>query len=362
MDRVVGLGGEEAPPPPPPPAYGVTSFTREQKQADQSGQFSAPATAPSELPPFRPQDPPSALLGRSITRLQTPPNWLLDAPSLKPPLPPRISAGMGLEGALREAIRLRLDGKRASADTELVRKAQSALRLGQKDSPFAALYLREVNIEPLFRFSAAKVLKEQLRVEVEVDDMTASIDPRITGALLELRLPFEVIDHLGEARRRLAATRLFSALLEAGFAPDNNWQEALESSDAAVELANIAAGDAREQLEEGFQTFTALPEEARLRRLAYLAEATMHLEQLGRLPQGIEPAWLQGPESRECHDREMSFVQALTAEQIPQKVSALAKSELGIEEGTVPEDSEQDLFIHLRCVECSKEKLLLQSP
>lgn len=358
LDRVNGIGGEEAPPPPPPPAYGLTSFTREQRQ---NAEQNAADARMAELPPFRPQDSASALFARAVETLGAPPAWVLDSPSLKPTLPARSTTQLGLESAYREAVRLRLDGKRATPDTELIRKAQSSLRLGSKDAHFAAMYLRELGVGPAFRFSAAPALKSMFRSEIEVDDLTAAIDPRITGALLELQLPFEVVEHVHEARRRLSATRLFTALIEAGFNPDNNWQEALESVEAGVELAN-QVGDDRTILEEAFRTFYALPEEARVRRLGYLAESTGNLEQLARLPDGVEPPWLQGPESRECHDREMRFVQSLSAEQIPQKVAALAAAELGVPEGTVPEDSEHDLFIHLRCSECGKEKLLLQSP
>jgi hypothetical protein len=243
-----------------------------------------------------------------------------------------------------------------------VERAQRALRLGAKDANLAAMYLREVGVLPAFRFSAAQVLKGLLREELEVDDVTGSVDPRTTGALLELRLPHDVVEHAHEVRRRLSATQLYTALLEAGFNPDNNWDEALESSEAAMELAQLATGDNREALLEGFQVFAALPEEARLRRLAYLAEALSHLELIGRLPEGMEPAWLTGPETRECHDREMTYVQSLRAEDIPRKVAALAHAELGVPEGQVPEESEEDLFIHLRCETCGKEKLIVQSP
>jgi len=124
----------------------------------------------------------------------------------------------------------------------------------------------------------------------------------------------------------------------------------------------VASGGDREALAQSFSAFAALPDEARLRRLAYLAEATAHLELLARLPDGVEPPWISGPETRECHEREMALVQWLRADEIPAKVPALALAELGIPEGTVPEDSEQDLFIHLRCPVCGKEKLLMQSP
>ena len=33
-------------------------------------------------------------------------------------------------------------------------------------------------------------------------------------------------------------------------------------------------------------------------------------------PEGMEPAWLNGPETRECHEREMTYVQALRAQDI----------------------------------------------
>jgi hypothetical protein len=362
MDRVVGLDGEEAPPPPPPPAHGITSFTREQKAAHGS-LFQTLADVQGQEPiPFRPQDAAGTLLFRGLKRMAAPPLWALDAPEQQPPVPPHTTGGNSLESLLREAVKTRLEGARPATDPEGVQRAQKALRLGSKEAAFAAMYLREVGAEPLFRFSAEKGLKDALRAELDVDDLTGSVDPRITGALLELRLPNDTAESMGEVRRRLAAVRLFSALLEAGFVPDNNWEEALDASEPALELAAVATGNDRAALGEAFSTFTALPEEGRLRRLAYLAEAAHHLEELSRLPAGTEPAWLQGPETRECHDREMHFVQALTAHEIPQKVAELAAQELGVPSGTVPEDSEDDLFIHLRCPTCGKEKLLVQSP
>src|SRR5438132_3803183 len=71
MDRVVGLNGEEAPPPPPPPAHGITSFTREQRSAA----MVEPLLGLDEPPPFKPQDPPSALLLRGLKKLGAPPFW-----------------------------------------------------------------------------------------------------------------------------------------------------------------------------------------------------------------------------------------------------------------------------------------------
>ncbi|MFY2563920.1 pentapeptide repeat-containing protein [Corallococcus terminator] len=364
MDRVVGLDGEEAPPPPPPPAQGITAFTREQREKALGVQAAALMMGePSEeLPPFKPQDPPGSLFFRGLKRLAMPPLWVLDVPGLRPLVPQRMPPGSSLETLYREAVKTRLENKKPSADPGVVEKAQKALRMGAKDAAVSAMYLREVGVLPLARFSAAKVLKAALREEVDVDDLTGSIDPRTTGALLELRLTHDVVEHLQEARRRLAATQLYTSLLEAGFNPDNNWDEALESSEAALELAHLATGDNRDALFEGFQVFSALPEEARLRRLAYLAESVSNLELVSRLPEGMEPAWLHGPETRECHEREMTYVQSLKAEEIPTKVAALAKAELGVPEGSVPEESDGDLFIHLRCDVCGKEKLIVQSP
>jgi hypothetical protein len=360
MDRVIGMDGEEAPPPPPPPAQGVTSFTREQR-AEVLGISSNSEEPSNELPPFRPQDPPSALLFRGLKRLPQPPPWVLDVPGLRPPTPQRLAAGTSLESFFRDAVKTRLEGRPLLADQTAVARAQQSLKMGAQDAALASSYLREVNVAPLWRFSAAQVLKDLLRADVEVEDLTGQIDPRVTGALLELRLPVDVVEHLGEARRRLAAVQLFSALLEAGFAPDNNWEEAVDSIDVSQELAHLAGNGDREALQESFLTYISLPDEVRLRRLAYIAEAVAHLEVLSRLPEGVEPQWISGPEYRECDEREMTMVQTLTANDIPNKVPALAQAELGIPEGTVPEDSETDLFVHLRCDVCGKEKLLMQS-
>lgn len=358
LDRVVGLNGEEPPPPPPPPAHGITSFTREQRAAAEAAAVEAAQPA-EELPPFRPQDPPSALLFRGLKKL-APPAWVLDVPGLRPPPPGRLTSGSGLESLLREAVKVRLENRRPAADPSAVERAQKALRIGGKDAAFAALYLKEVGVEPAFRFSAAKGLAEQLRAEVEVDDLTGQIDPRIAGALLALELPREGAEYLGEARRRLSAAQLFSALLEAGFHPENNWEEALESSEAALDLASLATGEQREELADAFRAFAGLPDESRLRRLAYLAESSAHLDALSRLPAEVEPAWLTGPEVRECHDQEMKLVSAMRAEDIPQRVPELGKTELGIEPGTVPEDSENDLYLHVRCAVCGNERLFVQ--
>ncbi len=358
LDRVIGLDGEEAPPPPPPPVHGVTSFTREQRTAAESMFGGAPTG--NEPPPFRPQDSAGSLVFRALKDL-TPPLWALDVPGLRLPTPSRLTSGSSLESQLRDVVKARLDGRPATTDPATEGKAHQALRMGAKDAALAALYLKEIGVDPHFRFSAAKALRAELRRELEVDDPTGQVDPRTAGALLTLSLTHEAPEFLGEVRRRLAAAQLFQALLEAGFTPENNWEEAVDASEAAIELT-ATAGLEREALGEAFGDFTNLPDEVRFRRLAYLGEAAISLEQLARLPEGTEPAWLTGPEYRECHDREMEFVQALTAEQIPQKVPELAETELSVPKGTIPEDSDSDLFLHFRCSVCGKEKLLVQSP
>jgi hypothetical protein len=356
LDRVVGLNGE-APPPPPPPAHGVTSFTREQRLHAET----VAAEQVIEHLPYRPQDPPGTLLVRGLGAMGAVPLWVLDVPGLRPPVPQQPAAGSSLESLYREAVRARLEGRRPISDQEAVKRAQRALQLGAKDAAVAAMYLRELGEAPLFRFSAAKALKAALREELDVEDATGAVDPRTTGALLGLKLPHEVTEQLGEVRRRLAAAQLFSALLEAGFTPEHNWEEAMESADSAMDLATVAAGEDRGELSEALRSFAGLPLEARLRRLAYLAESSAHLAELSRLSAEIEPGWLNGPEARECHEREMALVQALGAEEIPAKVAELAQAELGIEPGTVPEDSERDLFVHFRCEVCGKERLVMQS-
>jgi hypothetical protein len=338
--------------------HGITSFTREQRAAAEAQLSAAPLVEP---PPFRPQDPPSALFFRGQKTLGLPPSWVLDAPSLRPTVPSKLPPGVSLETLYRDAVKARLEGGHPTADAEAVKRAQNAVKLGSKDAAPAALYLREVGVEPLYRFSAAKALKQALQQEVDVDDLTASIDPRLTGALLALQLPHEGMEHYPEVRRRAAATQLFTSLLEAGFTPEHNWQEALDASEAALDLAQ-QVNLSREELEEAYRTFAALPDEARLRRLAYLCEAASNLDQLSRLPEAVEPRWLTEPEYREHDDREMAFVEALKAADIPSRVAELAQTELGIPAGTVPEDSEEDLFIHLRCAVCGMEKLLVQSP
>lgn len=370
MDRVTGLDGQPAPAPPPPPAVGITSFTREQRTAMER-QKDATARGEDgpvfdehgqELPEFRPQDTPTQLLSREIRKLESIPLWVLDVPGLRPPSPTASSSGNTLETAAREAVRQRIEGRKAQSDPGLSAKAQQALRLANRDAAFAAVYLRETDQEALFRFSAAKFLRDALKAELDIDDPTASVDPRVTSAMWSLKLTFEAGEALNEVKRRLAGTQLFTSLLEAGFNPDNNWEEALDSSEAAQDLLATAGGD-RKALGEAFSAFANLPLEARLRRLAYLGEAAFHLDQLTRITpmEGAEPEWLTGPEYREDHDREMQLVQVLKAADIPTRVAELAATELGIPAGTVPEDSDDDLFLHVKCTVCGKEKLIVQS-
>lgn len=362
LDRCQGLEEDESPPKPPAPQVGVTSFTKEQRTAQLSEQLAEASESPTEFLPFRPQDSAATLLGRLLRALGTTPVWTLDVPGLKLPLPARLTPGSQLESLVRDCVKSRMEGRKPVADSGAVERAQTALRLGNKDAAFAALYLKEVATKPRFRFAAAVGLRRALKADLDVDDLTAQVDPRVTGALLELRLTQDIAEPLGEVRRRLAAAQLFTALLEAGFQPDTNWEEAIEGTEGALDLAVLAFAADKTQRAEAFSIFAALPEEVRARRLAYLAEALAHLEMLQRLPAALEPTWVQAPEYRECHDQEMNFVNSLSAQDIPVKAAALAEGELGIPQGEMPEDSEHDLFLHFRCEACGKEKLVVQSP
>lgn len=275
MDRVTGLDGEDAPPPPPPPAVGVTSFTREQRAQVMGG---APQAPESDLPPFRPGDAPGTILFRGLKHVANPPAWVLDVPGLRPPLPVRMPPGSSLEALYREAVKTRLEGRRPVPDMQAVEKAKQVIADGGGDAAVAVMYLREVGEEILPSEAAVDGLNADLREAVEVEDPTADVDPRVTGALSELKATAEALDLLGELRMKLAAVQLFMSLMEAGFMPDNNWEEAVDSQEASQDLAHIAGGGNREQLVEAFKAFAELPDDVRLRRLAYLAEATAHVE------------------------------------------------------------------------------------
>jgi hypothetical protein len=275
MDRVVGLNGEEAAPPPPPPAVGITSFTREQRAAA----MAAMAPPENELPPFRPTDTPAAMVFRVMKHISNPPLWVLDVPGLRLPLPARMVPGTSLESLYREAVKTRMEGRRPVPDNQAVEKAKKVVADGSSETALAVMYLREVDVQPVASEAAIATLAEDLGRAVEIEDPTGDVDPRVTGALLELRGAADALEHLGELRMRLAACQLFTSLLEAGFSPENNWEEAADSPDAQ-DLAHVATNGNRGILKEAFNAFCALPEEVRLRRLAYLAEATAHVEAL----------------------------------------------------------------------------------
>ncbi len=285
MDRVVGLDGEVAPPPPPPPAVGITSFTREQRAAAMAAQ-QQPAED-SELPPFRPADPPGTLLFRGLKHVANPPPWVLDVPGLRPPLPVRMAPGVSLEHLYREAVKTRLEGRRPVPDNQALEKAKELIAKGGPETAVAVMYMREVGAEPAPSDAALATLVNELTAAMEVEDATSDVDPRITGAMLELRATADAMEHIGELRVRLAAVQLFTSLLEAGFAPDNNWEEAVDSQEASQDLAHVASNGNRQVLKEAFEGFAALPDEVRMRRLAYLAEATAHVEAMAG---GGEPA------------------------------------------------------------------------
>jgi hypothetical protein len=276
MDRVTGLDGEDAPPPPPPPAVGVTSFTREQRAQVMGIGQSAPAE--SDLPPFRPGDAPGTLLFRGLKHVANPFPWVLDVPGLRPPLPVRMPPGASLEHQYREAVKTRLEGRRPVPDMQAVAKAKQVVADGGGDTAVAVMYLREVGEAVAPSEAAVDGLNADLREAIEVEDPTADVDPRITGALHELKASAEALDLLGELRMKLAAVQLFSALIEAGFMPDNNWEEAVDSVEASQDLAHIASNGNRAILGDAFKSFAELPDEVRMRRLAYLAEATAHVE------------------------------------------------------------------------------------
>lgn len=276
MDRVVGLDGEDAPPPPPPPAVGITSFTREQRaQVMGTGGNSAPE---NELPPFRPGDAAGTLLFRGLKHVANPPVWVLDVPGLRPPLPARMQPGNSLEALYREAVKTRLEGRRPVPDMQAVAKARQVTAAGGPETPVAVMYLREIGEEVTPSEAAVDLLASLLEEAAEVEDSTADVDPRITGAMLELKATGAAMDHIGELRMRLAGAQLFTSLLEAGFTPENNWEEAVDSQEPAQDLAHVATNGNRSLLGDAFAAFAGLPDEVRLRRLAYLAEAVAHVE------------------------------------------------------------------------------------
>ncbi len=276
MDRVVGLDGEDAPPPPPPPAVGITSFTREQRAAAMAAQ----QPPENELPPFRPGDEPGKMLFRWLKHVSNPPVWVLDVPNLRLPLPVRMATGIGLENLFREAVKARMEGRRPVPDMQGVQKARDLVANGGADVSLAVVYLREVGEEVSASEPSVDALNELLHRAMEAEDPTADVDPRITNALSELKATAEALEVVGELRMRLAACQLFTALLEAGFTPENNWEEAVDSAEASQDLAHVATNGQRDRLGDMFRAYAELPEDVRMRRLAYLAEATAHVESM----------------------------------------------------------------------------------
>jgi hypothetical protein len=282
MDRVVGLDGEDAPPPPPPPAVGITSFTREQRAAAMAAQHQSEV---SDLPPFRPTDEPGKLVFRWLKHVSNPPLWVLDVPGLRLPAPVRMATGSSLEHLYREAVKTSLEGRRPVPDMPGVAKAKELVAAGGADVAIAVVYLRAVGEEVIPSEPSVDALSELLARAVEAEDPTSDVDPRITGALLELKASAAAVEHVGELRMRLAACQLFSSLLEAGFTPENNWEEAVESAEASQDLAHVATNGQRDQLPDMFRAYAELPDDLRMRRLAYLAEATSHVEVMATGPQ-----------------------------------------------------------------------------
>ena len=245
---------------------------------------------------------------------------MLDAPGLRPPLPTRLPPGRGSRSLLREAVKTRLEGSRPVSDPDAVKRAQNALRLGRKDAAFAVMYLREVGVEPAFRFSAAKALASCCRRRAGGGRPAPARSTRGWRARCwELRLPHDAEEALGEVRRRLAATQLFEALLEAGFTPENNWDEAVESHESALELVPLAVGRRPTGARRGV---------LRLRRAAGGGATAA-----AGVPRGVRDApgaavaaagghgaarGCPGPEFRECHDREMLTLQAFPAAEMPE--------------------------------------------
>ncbi len=287
MDRVTGLDGEDAPPPPPPPAVGVTSFTREQRSAVMG---LGPTASESDLPPFRPGDAPGTVLFRGLKHISNPPPWVLDVPGLRPPLPVRMPPGASMEHLYREAVKTRMEGRRPVPDMQAVAKAKEIVAAGAAGAAVSVMYLREVGEEVVPSEGAVDNINAALREALEVEDPTADVDPRITGALHELKASAEALDLLGELRMKLAAVQLFSTLMEAGFMPDNNWEEAVDSVEASQDLAHIASNGNRPILTDAFKAFAELPDEIRMRRLAYLAEATAHVEAMAGPSTVVAPA------------------------------------------------------------------------
>jgi hypothetical protein len=161
-----------------------------------------------------------------------------------------------------------------------VQKAHTLVANGGADVSLAVVYLREVGEEVTASEPSVDSLNELLHRGMESEDPTADVDPRITNALAELKATAEALEVVGELRMRLAACQLFTALLEAGFTPENNWEEAVDSAEASQDLAHVSTNGQRDRLGDMFRAYAELPDDVRMRRLAYLAEATAHVESM----------------------------------------------------------------------------------
>ena len=277
LDRVTGIDGVDAPPAPPPPVVGITSFTREQRTAA----IVAQQNAESELPPFRPGDEPVRYLMRWLKHAANPPAWVLDVPSLRLPPPLRLGSGASFEFLYRDAVKSRLEGRRAIPDASMVKRAMEVIADGGPDCALAVVYLTELGEAiPLPADAALATITEQVERSLANEDGTGDLDPRLAQGLLVLGGAEVAGEYFGEVRMRLAAGKLCAALLEAGFTPDNNWEEAVSSTEASLDLAHVATNGQRENLEPIFRAYASLPDDARMRRLAYNAEALAHLEAL----------------------------------------------------------------------------------
>ena len=132
---------------------------------------------------------------------------------------------------------------------------------------------------PLLRGQGAAATRCGPRLEV--DDLTAAVDPRVTGALLELRLPHDAGSGwarcAGGWRRRSCSRRCSRPASPRRTTGTRRWSRTSRRwSWRRWPVGRRPPGARRGVLRPS----PALPEEARLRRLAYLAESATHLEQL----------------------------------------------------------------------------------
>ena len=123
---------------------------------------------------------------------------------------------------------------------------------------------------------ARAILAKDLLLDLRTRDRLGhmAVFALLVVASLSIVVPASRPERLAWSPALLWVVMLFTSLLEAGFAPDNNWEEAVNSEESAVDLATLATNGNRERLASAFNEFAGLPEDVRLRRLAYLAEAT----------------------------------------------------------------------------------------